>query len=113
MSIKHVKSYYNGVCEDYHEMINLLHELEEEAQTTVVPPEKIENLKEIIKPLKDNYERWSWMIFLLNQPNKKEKKKKYERQNEKLIKEFKEKNDLSAIKEEDKKVLNDLNNAFK
>jgi len=75
MSKKHVEDYFNQICDDYHELVSTLNELQEQCETTVVPPEKIENLKHIIEPIKDNYERISYIMFLLNMPNKKEKKK--------------------------------------
>ena len=77
MSVKHIKEYYNSVCNDYHELVETLHELEEEASKNLVPPERVENLNKLVEPMKKNYETWSYVIYLLNQPNKKEKKKKY------------------------------------
>ncbi len=113
MSVKHVIKYYNKICEDYHEIIETLHELEEEAQNTIVPPERVENLEKLIKPMKDNYERWSYMVFLLNMPNKKEKQKKYRRQFKETIKRFEAENNLDAMHREDMDCKNDLKNAFK
>ena len=113
MSVKHIKEYYNKICEDYHEMINTLHELEEEASKNLVPPEQVENLNNLIKPMKDNYERWSYMIFLLNMPNKKEKKKVYNRQFKDVVDRFEKDNDLKALQNEDKKSIDTVKNAFK
>lgn len=113
MSVKHVKEYYNKICEDYHEMIEALHELEEEANKNLVSPEQVEKLNTLIKPMKDNYERWSYMIFLLNMPNKKEKKKKYNRQFEDIRQQFEQNNDLKALQEENKESINTVKNAFK
>lgn len=113
MSVKHIKEYYNKICDDYHEILESLHELEEEAQNNLVPPEAVENLEKLVKPMKDNYERWSYMVFLLNMPNKKEKKKKYRRQFKKITDEFEDNNDIDAIHRENMRCKEDLKNAFK
>lgn len=113
MSVKHIKEYYEKVCEDYHTMIETLHELEEEASKNLVPPERVENLQKLVKPMKDNYERWSYMIYLLNLPNKKEKRKKYEKQFKSAQERFGKNNDLEAIKKENKDCIETLSKAFK
>ena len=112
MSVKHVREYYEKVCADYHEIIETLHELEEEAQKNIVPPERVENLQNIVKPMKDNYERWSYMMFLLNMPNKKEKKKKYEKQFKKVGEELAANNDWEAIHKENQNTKKELENSF-
>lgn len=113
MSVKHIKDYYNKVCADYHEIIETLHELEEEAQNSMVPPEAVENIEKLVKPMKDNYERWSYMVFLLNMPNKKEKQKKYKKQFKKTIEEFEENNNFEAMHKENMECKEELKNAFK
>lgn len=112
MSVKHIKEYYEKVCADYHEIIETLHELEEEAQKNIVPPEMVDNLQNLIKPMKDNYERWSYMMFLLNMPDKKEKKKKYERQFRKVKEEFEPNNNWEAIHKENMETKKELENSF-
>ena len=59
MSKKDVYAYYNKMCNDYSEMINTIHELEEYAQNGMVSPEKLENMKLIMEPLKQNYMKLS------------------------------------------------------
>ena len=80
MSVKHVKKYYQQVCDQYSQMIEELKDFEKEAGEGLFPPERIDQIKVSIEPLKINYERWSYMMYLLNLPNKSVKKKKYERQ---------------------------------
>lgn len=108
MSVKHVKLYYDEICAQYHEMLETLKDFEEECANNLVDPDRIEQAKKIIEPLKDNYEKISYIMFLLNKPNKKEKLKKYEKQNAKLLTEFDKKNSLNGMKEKNKEVINDL-----
>lgn len=109
MAVKHVREYYNKVCEQYHEMIENLHELEEYATTHIVNPEAIDNLKATIAPIKTNYQTLSWIIFLLNKPNKKEKAKKWERANKKLLQDVKTDEEVYR---ENNICINNLKNSF-
>ena len=80
MSVKHINRYYQQICDQYSQMVAELKDFEKEAEEGLFPPEKIDQIKISIEPLKVNYERWSYMMYLLNLPNKPAKKKKYERQ---------------------------------
>ena len=104
MSIKHVNRYYKQICEQYQEMINDIKDVEREAEQGLVEPELIDRLKEQVAPIKNNYERWSYMMFLLHQPNRKEKIKKYQRQNAKLLNSLGKENSLEAVIEENKEA---------
>lgn len=79
MSKKHFNNYFNSVAENYKEMLETLHELEEECNKGLVDPDKVNQMEELIAPLKNNYMTLSWVMYLLNQPNREIKKKKYER----------------------------------
>ena len=105
MSVKHIKAYYEEICDQYHEMVENLRDFEKECEQNIVSPERIEQLKQMIVPLKTNYERISYIIFLLNQPDKKDKQKKYQKQNAKLLKAIDKMNTLEGVKAENKDVL--------
>lgn len=84
MSVKHVKAYYEEICNQYHDYLEELRDFEELCMNGMVPPEQIENAKKFIEPLKDNWMKLNYIIWLLNKPNKKEKKKSYERMNKQI-----------------------------
>ena len=105
MSKKHVEEYYNQICEQYKELLNNTKEVEKAVKEGLVSPEFLDNYKKIIEPNKVNYERWSYMMFLLNQPNKKEKKRKYIKQHEKELQEYKEKHLDSVDIDESKEAV--------
>ena len=100
MSVKHVEEYYSQICRQYQEMLNDIKDLEKECAEGIVEPERIDRLKEQIAPIKNNYERWSYMMFLLHQPNRQAKIKRYQKQNAKLIKMLSTENSLEAVLEE-------------
>lgn len=85
MSKKDVNTYFNKICEDYHELIETLHEMEEEASKGLLSPEKLQQMKDYIEPIKINWQRISYIMYLLNKPQKKMKVNRYKNQNQKLI----------------------------
>lgn len=105
MAVKHVKEYYNQICEQYAEMLDNIKCLEEEAAKGLVEPERIERLSLQIAPIKQNYERWAYMMYLLNQPAKKSKKKKYQENNKKLLSSIAENNTVDSVIAENKEAM--------
>lgn len=105
MSVKHVNRYYKQICEQYQEMINDIKDVEKEAERGLIEPERVERLKEQVAPIKHNYERWTYMMYLLHQPNRKEKIKNYQRQNKKLLEKLSKNNSLDAVLEENKEAM--------
>ena len=105
MSVKAVKKYYDQICEQYHEMVENIKDLEEECQNGLVEPERIERLKEQVAPLKQNYERWAYIMFLLNEPQRKSKRKAYAKRNQKLLNALSKENTPNATIQENERVL--------
>ena len=105
MSVKAVKQYYDQICDQYHEMLENIRDLEEEAAKGMVEPERIDRLKDQIAPIKQNYERWSYMMFLLNQPTRKEKQPGYARRNKKFLNSLSENNSLKSVAAENQEAL--------
>ena len=58
----------------------------------------------------NNYQRISYIMYLLNLPNKKEKAVKYKRQNSKLLNTLSKDNSLEKTIEENSEVINKLKN---
>ena len=115
MAKKDFDRYFQGVCNQYHELNEELKELEETCAKTVVNPTIIENMKAMIEPLKNNYMTLSYIKFLLDMPNKKTKQKVYKNQAKKLVKESDNRTDKDIFRE-NKSVLSQvesLNNSLK
>lgn len=105
MSVKHVKKYYDEICEQYKEMLENIKDSEQDAMNNIVDIDYVDNLKKIIQPIKDNYERWSYMMFLLNQPERKQKIPAYKRRMEKFLSGLDKSNSLEATLEENEAAL--------
>lgn len=84
MAMKQVKEYYQQVEKLYLDLASELTEMEEDFKNGECTEEELQNLLIPVNNIKDNYQRLSYILYLLYQPNKKEKKKKYERQNKDL-----------------------------
>lgn len=96
MSIKRLELEYNQVLDQYHEMLENLKDIEKEFNNGLVPPEFIENLKKQIEPIKNNYEQWSYIMFLLHEPQRKSKREKYRKTIDAKIKQLNSKNSPEA-----------------
>lgn len=105
MSVKHVKEYFNQISDDYVEMLDTVHELEEMVSNNIISQEKLDETIKVVEKLKDNYMRWSYMMYLLNQPNKKDKKKSYEKRMDKFLKTIPKKDRIESVLNEDKETI--------
>ena len=108
MSKKHVDEYFNVVAQNYHEMIEALREIEEEASNGLVDPDRIENAKKLVEPIKQNYMRISYIMFLLNKPNIKKKEKRYEAQEIKRLENIGKENTLDGVVKENKETIKNI-----
>ena len=91
MSMKHLKDYYQQVEELYFDLASSLSEMEEDFKKGECTEEELQNLLIPVNNIKENYQRLSYVLFLLYQPNKDNKKKKYEKQNKELVEYFSKK----------------------
>ena len=78
MSKRDVEKYFDDVANQYVEMVNTLKDIDEAVQSNLLSPEKLEEIKQRVEPLKNNYMTLSWIMFLLNRPVNKKKHKRYE-----------------------------------
>lgn len=113
MSVCDIKEYYKQVCDQYNEMIQNLKDMEEYSQKNMVEPERLDQFKEALKPIKENYLTLSYIIFLLNRPNKKEKQKKYLKQHKKELDKIPYSNTQEGKIEKGKQTLEELNKIAK
>lgn len=82
MSIKDLKKYYAQVEQQYFEMNQTAKELNEECAKGNVPQSMVDQAEAMTLPLRQNYERLSYVMYLLNKPNKQSKTSWYRKQNQ-------------------------------
>ncbi len=113
MAIRHVREYYERMVSDYVEMKTVLEEMEklsEDKASTAL--NNIEQIKHQVEILEANYKRLSYIMFLLNQPNKEKKKKRYFSQEKKKLDDIPYKDRKEAIIEENSAVIENLKSYF-
>ena len=109
MAIKHVREYYERMVSDYVEMKRVLEEMEKLSEEKAsVAINNIEQIREQVKVLEANYNRLSYVMFLLNQPNKEKKKSKYFKQEKKKLNKIPINDRKEAVIDENTKVLETL-----
>lgn len=110
MAVKDVIDYYNQVCKDYTDMLQTLTDMEEAFNENLVSEAQLEQIKNMIKPLKENYMTLSWVVFLLNKPSRKEKFKSYDRQMAKFKSDKDKNRSMENILNQNQAVLDEIKN---
>lgn len=112
MAVRHIRDYFEQVANQKLQLENEIRDFEIEAQKGLCDPEKIESLKELAKPVTDNYMTLSYVMYLLNMPNRDSKRRKYEIQNQPLLKSIPYRNTQSGKLEENKLSLKEIKNLY-
>ena len=73
MAIKQVKNYYKQVEKMYLELLSDLKEMEEDFKNNECTEEELQNLLIPVRGIEENYKRLSYIMYLLYQPNRKNK----------------------------------------
>ena len=110
MSVKEVKEYYMRMTSDYVALKETLQKLESEINedTTQVVLDNIQQIKKQYTLVEENYNRLSYVMYLLNMPKRNKKKKKWAIQNKNSLNKIPEKDRLEAVHQENKDVISNL-----
>lgn len=100
------EKYYEKIGDQYHELVSTLKELEEYAINNPVDPSMIENMKNTIEPIKQSFQTVSYIKYLLDLPKRKNKIKKFKKQNKKLLNKFNKEIEEGKIKSNDNIIRN-------
>lgn len=109
MARKHVEEYYMRMASDYTEMKKVLSEMEKISKDNASNAlNNIDKIREQVKLLESNYKRLSYIMFLLNQPNKEKKKKRYYQREKKKLNNILEKDRKEGVIAENSAIIEDL-----
>lgn len=100
MAKKDVDRYFKQIESQYFEMVKAIKDFEEVTKNEMVSPEKIASLNTYANKLKENYMRWSYMMYLLNLPNRKEKQEKFEKANKSKLNTIPNEHKIDGVIEE-------------
>lgn len=86
MARKDFDSYFSKVTKQYQDLNKVLEDLSVEAEQGIIEPERLEQLRATIQPVKNSYDTLTYINYLLNKPTRKSKHTKYNRQYAKIKK---------------------------
>lgn len=86
MARKHFDDYYNKVYKQYVELQAVLADMSAEVDAGMLPPERVEQIKQTILPVKNSFESLSYIKYLLDKPTRKSKHTQYDRRSHKVLK---------------------------
>ena len=109
MAAKDVKDFYLKTSAQYLEMKETLAEFEKEFKEGHITEDKLDNVKDLVNSMEQNYDRLSYIMYLFELPTRPEKKVKAQKANQKLEEYFKSKKaDKDSISAENKSALDNL-----
>lgn len=110
MSVKHVQDYMLKVANDYKQMNEALQLMEKtiSEDESKIALANVECIKKNVEKLKENYMRISYIVWLLNKPNKESKAERYERSEKKKLDAIPEKDRLDNILKEDQDAIKSI-----
>lgn len=114
MAVKDVRTYLYTVQAQYLEMKNDLADFEEALQAGYITEDRLEEIKDEVARLENNYHRLLYIVYLLELPNRKAKQPKYRKANKKLEAEFERLNATDTqVFEENKSILSEMRTSIK
>lgn len=106
MAIKDVREYYFTMLAQYLEEKQNLNDFAEALKDGYITEEQLIEAQNIVAGLEENYHRLTYIMYLLEMPNKKEKKARYISQNNILVNEFSSLGaDISSVQDENLAAL--------
>ena len=99
MARKDFDNYYNQICNQYFELQQVLEDLSKEVSEGMIEPERIEQLKQTIVPVENNYRTLGYIKYLLDKPTRKQKEVRYKNMNKKLLKQSEGRTQEDLVKE--------------
>ena len=106
MAIRDVKDYYFKMVAQYLEMKADLADFEQALKDGFITEDQMQAAYDDVDKVQQNYERLSYIMYLLNLPNRKSKQKKYRATNTALESEFKNrKADAETVSIENRDAL--------
>ena len=114
MAVKDVKNYYYTMLNQYLEMKADLADFEQAFADGFITEEQLEAVKEDIAKIEANYDRLTYIMYLLEMPNRSSKKQAYEARSKKELTYLKAKEaEGKYVAEENKSALEHLRHELK
>ena len=106
MPVKDVKEYYFKLIAQKAELEADLADFEEALKSGFITEEQMQTAKDELIPYQINLDRLTYIMYLLELPNRKTKKAKFAKQNKKILDELEKRNaDEQSVISENKSAL--------
>lgn len=106
MAVKDVKDYYYKMVAQYLEMKNDLADFEYALKEGFITEEQLKAAIDEVNALQVNYDRLTYIMYLLELPNRKSKHARHNKANKKVLNELKNRNaDIESVMNENKSAL--------
>ena len=106
MAVRDVKEYYFKMLAQYLEMKNDLADFEEALKNGFITEDQMQAAVEEVNDLQLNYDRLTYIMYLLELPNRKSKHARHNKANKKVLDALKDrKADLESVDIENKSAL--------
>ena len=106
MAVKDVKKYYAKLIAQKAELEADLADFEEALKNGFITEEQMQKAKDELIPYQINLDRLTYIVFLLELPNREAKKVKFAKQNKKIL------NELEKRKADEQSVINENKSAL-
>lgn len=114
MAVNDVKDYYYKMLAQYLEMKADLVDFEQALKDGFITEDQMQTAIEEVNALQVNYDRLTYIMYLLELPKRDSKKIKYNKANKKLLAAFKNKKaDINAVELENKSALDNFRKELK
>ena len=90
MTVIDVKKYYYKMLAQYLEMKQDLADFEEALEGGFITEEQVMAAKEEVNRLEENYQRLTYIMYLLELPKRSSRREKFEKSNERFMTKFKQ-----------------------
>ena len=111
MARKHFDEYLTTITKQYMDLQETLKEMTVESETGMIEPERLDQLKMTIAPIKNSFDNLMYVKYLLDMPTRKSKHNKYNNVNKKVIENTKSVCKESVVKRNEE-VLANLSNCI-
>ena len=85
MARKHFEEYLSTITKQYRDLQETLAEMSKEVNEGMIEPERIEQLKTTIAPVKNSFDTLLYIKYLLDKPVRPNKHKRYDKANQKVL----------------------------
>jgi hypothetical protein len=114
MAVKDVKDYYFKMLAQYLEMKNDLADFEQALKDGFITEDQMQAALEEVNALQLNYDRLTYIMYLLELPNRRSKHERHNKANKKLVNAFKDRNaDIAAVELENRSALDHFRKELK